>query len=412
MDFAFTSKVEDLRKNLLDFMDTHVYPAEPVYRDQVAASGNPYHHPPIMEELKAEARARGLWNLFLPHGEDGAGLTNLEYAPLAEISGRSHVAPEAMNCAAPDTGNMEILKEYGTPEQQEQWLTPLLAGEIRSAFAMTEPAVASSDATNISSSIAREGDSYVINGRKWWTSGAAHANCKVLIFMGVTNPDAEPYRRQSMVLVPLDTPGVKVLRTLPVFGYEEGHGGHCEIEFTDVRIPVTNLLGEEGGGFAIAQARLGPGRIHHCMRALGMAERAYDLMCKRALTRVAFGKRLAEQGVVRDQIAESRIEIEQTRLLVLKTAWLIDTLGKQAARVEISAIKVAAPRVALNVIDRAIQIHGAMGVSNDIPLAAMYAGARTLRIADGPDDVHKMVIARRELQRYVSELQTMEAAGV
>lgn len=322
------------------------------------------------------------------------------------------MAPEAMNCAAPDTGNMEILKEYGTPEQQEQWLTPLLAGEIRSAFAMTEPAVASSDATNISSSIAREGDSYVINGRKWWTSGAAHANCKVLIFMGVTNPDAEPYRRQSMVLVPLDTPGVKVLRTLPVFGYEEGHGGHCEIEFTDVRIPVTNLLGEEGGGFAIAQARLGPGRIHHCMRALGMAERAYDLMCKRALTRVAFGKRLAEQGVVRDQIAESRIEIEQTRLLVLKTAWLIDTLGKQAARVEISAIKVAAPRVALNVIDRAIQIHGAMGVSNDIPLAAMYAGARTLRIADGPDDVHKMVIARRELQRYVSELQTMEAAGV
>src|ERR1041384_1683981 len=322
------------------------------------------------------------------------------YAPLAEIMGHvPYLAPEAANCAAPDTGNMELLGEYRKPEQQQRCLKPLLDGEIRSAFAMTEPDVASSDATNIHSSIVREGDEYVINGRKWWTSGAASPRCKVLIFMGVTNPDAEPYRRQSMIVVPIDTPGVKVVRSLSVFGYDEG-SGHCEVSFTDVRVPGTNLLGEEGGGFAMRRARLGPGRIHHCMRAIGMAERAYDAMCRRALTRHTFGKRIAEHGVVAQDIARSRIEIEQIRLLVLKTAWLMDTLGKEAARVEISAIKVAAPTVMLNVIDRAIQIHGGAGVSDDFPLASMYAHGRTLRIADGPDAVHEMVIARRELQRY------------
>ncbi len=405
MDFAFSPKVEDLRKQLLAFMDEFVYPAERTYREQIAASGDPHSHAPVIEDLKAEARARGLWNRFLPDERYGAGLTNLEYAPLAEIMGRSGgLAPEATNCAAPDTGNMEILLEFGTPEQQARWLKPLLEGEIRSCFAMTEPAVASSDATNIRSSIVREGDEYVINGRKWWTSGAASPRCKVAIFMGVTNPDAETYRRQSMIIVPMDAPGVKIIRTLPVFGYDE-HSGHCEVDFTDVRVPVTNLLGEEGSGFAIAQARLGPGRIHHCMRAIGMAERAYDAMCKRALTRHTFGKAIAQHGVVAQDIARSRIEIEQVRLLVLKTAWMMDVLGKEAARVEISAIKVAAPQVMLNVVDRAIQIHGGAGVSDDFPLASMYAHGRTLRIADGPDAVHEMVIARRELQRYVKELQ-------
>jgi acyl-CoA dehydrogenase len=400
VDFAFSPKVEELRARLLQFMDEHVYPAERIYHDQVEESGDPHFFPPVMEDLKKQARAQGLWNLFLPDARWGAGLTNLEYAPLAEITGRSpHIAPQALNCSAPDTGNMEILAQFGTPEQQDQWLKPLLEGEIRSCFSMTEPDVASSDATNIHSRIERDGDHYIINGHKWWSSGAADKRCKVAIFMGVTNPDAEVYRRQSMILVPLDAPGVDNRRTLSVFGYDEGEG-HCEIVFKDVRVPVTNLLGEEGSGFAIAQARLGPGRIHHCMRAIGMAERAYDLMCERALSRVAFGKPIAMHGVAAQQIAHSRMEIEQARLLVLKTAWMIDNLGKEAARVEISAIKAIVPAMTCKIIDRAIQIHGGAGVSQDVPLAQMYAGARTLRLADGPDEVHEMVIARRELQRY------------
>jgi acyl-CoA dehydrogenase len=403
MDFGFSPKVEELRERLLDFMDSRVYPAEPVYAEQMGAAANRYSHPPVIEELKAEARSRGLWNLFLPNERWGAGLDNLEYAPLAEITGRSPaLAPEALNCSAPDTGNMELLCEFGTPEQQDQWLVPLLAGEIRSCFGMTEPDVASSDATNIRCRIERDGDHYVINGRKWWTTGAMSDRCKLCIVMGVTDADANPYQRQSMVLVPLDAPGVSVLRPLSVFGYEEG-GGDAEVLFENVRVPVTNLLGEEGSGFALAQARLGPGRIHHCMRAIGMAERAFDLMCRRAQSRQAFGKRLAEQGVVGDMIAESRIEIEQARLLVLKTAWLMDTVGNKGAHIEISAIKVAAPRLACQVIDRAIQLHGGAGVSQDFPLARMYSAARTLRIADGPDEVHKMAIARRELRRFEAD---------
>jgi acyl-CoA dehydrogenase len=400
VDFELSPKTQELRESLIEFMDSHVYPAEPLWHQQVEESGDRYFHPPVMEELKEEAQARGLWNLFLPDERFGAGLTNLEYAPLAEVTGRSHIAPEALNCAAPDTGNMEILAEFGTREQQEQWLEPLLAGEIRSCFAMTEPEVASSDATNMQARIEREGDEYVINGHKWWTSGAASERCKISIFMGVTDPEAEPHRQHSMILVPLDTPGVSIVRTLPVFGYDQGHGGHCEVIFDDVRVPVESVLGEEGAGFAIAQARLGPGRIHHCMRAIGMAERAFDLMCERSHSRSPFGKPLARQGVVRNWIAESRIEIEQVRLLVLKTAWLMDTVGNKGARIEISAIKVAAPEVATKVIDRAIQVHGGGGVSDDFPLAAMYAAARTLRIADGPDEVHKLSIARRELNRY------------
>jgi len=400
VDFSFSTRVEQLRAELFDFMSGHVYPAEPVYREQVAASGKHHVSPPVMEQLKAEARRRGLWNLFLPESRWGAGLSNLEYAPLAEITGRSFIAPEALNCAAPDTGNMEILALFGTPEQQESWLRPLLDGEIRSCFGMTEPEVASSDATNIQSRIVRDRDEYVINGHKWWTSGAADPRCKVCIFMGKTDPDGPRHLQQTMVLVPLDTPGVRIARTLPVFGYDEGHG-HCEVFFENVRVPVTNRLGDEGSGFAIAQARLGPGRIHHCMRAIGMAERAFELMIERARSRVAFGKPLAEQGVVQDQIAESRMEIEQARLLVLKAAWLMDTVGAKGARIEISAIKVVAPRVACNVIDRAIQIHGGAGVSGDFPLAQMYAGARTLRLADGPDEVHKQSLARHELKRSV-----------
>ena len=398
MEFEETARVKELKSKLLDFMDSHVYPAERVYREQVEQGGDPHKSPPVMEDLKREARRRNLWNLFLPDTRWGAGLTNLEYAPLAEITGRSFIAPEAINCAAPDTGNMEILAQFGTPEQQERWLMPLLEGEIRSAFSMTEPDVASSDATNIQCSIRREGDEYVINGRKWWTSGLADPRCSILIVMGKTNPDAHRYMQQSMVLVPVDTPGVKKVRTLSVFGYDEGHG-HCEVIYDNVRVPVGNLLGEEGGGFLIAQARLGPGRIHHCMRAIGMAERAYELMVTRVKSRVAFGKPLAEQGVIQDWIAESRLEIEQARLLTLKAAWLMDTVGKDGARFEISAIKVVAPRVALRVVDRAMQAHGGAGVSQDTPLAAMYAGARTLRFADGPDEVHKMSIARNELKR-------------
>jgi acyl-CoA dehydrogenase len=405
-DFKPSPKTEELQQLLLEFMDEHIYPAEPVFREQLRESGDPFSRPPIWEELKVEARKLGLWNLFLPDERYGAGLTNLEYAPLAEITGRSPLAPEALNCAAPDTGNMEILAMFGTPDQKRDWLEPLLEGEIRSCFAMTEPDVASSDATNMEARIERDGDEYVINGRKWWTSGAASERCKISIVMGVTDPEADPYHQHSMILVPLDTPGVNIVRALPVFGYDDGaHGGHCEVTFDDVRVPATNMLGEEGAGFTIAQSRLGPGRIHHCMRAIGMAERAFDLMCERAHARSPFGKPLARQGVVRNWIAESRIEIEQARLLVLKTAWLMDTAGNKGARIEVSAIKVAAPEVACRVIDRAIQVHGGGGVSDDFPLAGMYAHARTLRIADGPDEVHKMSIARRELHRYQPQEQ-------
>lgn len=400
MDFALSPEAEGYVKRLNDFMDSHIYPAERVYREQrltLAAQDKVHHVPPVIEDLKVEARSRGLWNLFLP---DVSGLSNVEYAHLAEITGRAgHLAPEAINCAAPDTGNMEVLHLFGTTAQKERWLQPLLDGEIRSAFAMTEPGVASSDATNISTEIRRDGDDYVINGHKWWISGAADPRCAVMILMGKTNPDANTYQQQSMVLVPMDTAGVTVVRPLPVFGYQDQHG-HCEITFQDVRIPASNLVGEEGGGFAIAQARLGPGRIHHCMRAVGMAERALELMCKRAISRVAFGKPLAEQGVVQAQIAESRMAIEQARLMTLKTAWLIDTVGAKGARSEVAAIKVIAPRMACEVIDRAIQVHGGGGVSDDFPLAEMYAGARTLRLADGPDEVHVRSVARQELGRY------------
>ena len=400
MDFELSPVASELRERLLAFMDERVYPAEQIARDQMAASGDPHHHPAVLEELKREARERGLWNLFLPHRTEWTdGLSNTDYAPLAEITGRSPLAPEAINCSAPDTGNMEILTMFGTDEQKERWLQPLLEGEIRSCFAMTEPEVASSDATNIRCRIERQGDEYVINGHKWWTSGAASSRCKVAILMGKTDPEAPTYLQQSMVVVPMDAPGVEVVRNLTVFGYTDREG-HCEVRFDDVRVPVSNLLGQEGGGFAIAQARLGPGRIHHCMRCLGAAERALELMCRRVRERTAFGKPIADQGVVQQWIADSRIEIDQARLLTLQAAWLMDTVGNKGARTEISAIKVAAPSTALRVIDRAIQAHGGMGVSGDVPLAAMYAGIRTLRIADGPDEVHRQVIARRELRKY------------
>jgi acyl-CoA dehydrogenase len=380
-------------------MDEHIYPNESLYAEQLMGQEDVHMVPPIMEELKTEARARGLWNLFLPDNEHGAGLSNLDYAPLAEIMGRSPIASEATNCAAPDTGNMEILAEFGNEEQKKTWLEPLLDGTIRSCFGMTEPGVASSDPTNLASKITRDGDEYVVNGRKWWTSGAADPRCRICLFLGQSNPEADKYLQHSLVLIPMDAPGVDIVRTLPVFGYDAGHG-HCEIAFEDVRIPVDNLLGQEGGGFLIGQARLGPGRIHHCMRAIGMAERALELMCKRAHSRTAFGIPLSKQGVIRDWIAEARVRIEQARLLTLKTAWMMDTLGKDKARTEISAIKVAAAELATWVIDRAIQVHGGAGVSNDFPLAAMYAHARTLHIVDGADEVHKMVIAREELARW------------
>jgi acyl-CoA dehydrogenase len=400
MDFALSAKAETLRSELESFMDDCVYPNEALHHRQIAESGNPHTHPAVLDELKVEARKRGLWNLFLPHATEWTeGLSNLDYAPLAEITGRSPIAPEALNCSAPDTGNMEILTMFGTEEQKERWLRPLLEGEIRSCFAMTEPAVASSDATNISLRIERDRDDYVLNGRKWWISGAARERCKVAIVMGKTDPEAPPHRQQSMILVPLDTAGLTNLRNLPVFGYQDNEG-HCELVFEDVRVPADSLLGEEGGGFAMAQARLGPGRIHHCMRAIGAAERALELMCRRVRERTAFGKPLAEQGVIQQWIADSRIELEQVRLLVLKTAWLMDTVGNKGARTEISAIKVAAPDVALRVVDRAIQAHGALGVSDDVPLASMYAHLRTLRLADGPDEVHRMSVARRELRKY------------
>ena len=400
MDFALSPPAEELRKRLGAFMDECVYPNEARYQQQVVDSGDPHFHTPVLDELKVEARERGLWNLFLPHETEWTeGLSNLDYAPLAEMTGRSPLAPEALNCSAPDTGNMELLTMFGTDEQKERWLRPLLEGEIRSCFAMTEPAVASSDATNISLRIERDDNHYVLNGRKWWISGAARERCRVAIVMGKTDPDAAPHRQQSMVLVPMDAPGLDNVRSLPVYGYQDNEG-HCELVFEDVRVPVDHLLGEEGGGFAMAQARLGPGRIHHCMRAIGVAERALELMCRRVRERTAFGKALAEQGVIQQWIADSRIEIEQVRLLVLKTAWLMDTVGNKGARIEISAIKVAAPDVALRVIDRAIQAHGALGVSNDAPLASMYAHVRTLRLADGPDEVHRMSVARRELRKY------------
>jgi acyl-CoA dehydrogenase len=400
MDFGWSAAAVDWQDRVRSFVEERVRPAEPVYAAQRAAlvaKGKTHHLPAVVEDLKAEARTRGLWNLFLP---DVSGLSNLEYAPLAELMGRSvAIAPESMNCSAPDTGNMEVLHLFGTPEQKERWLAPLLDGAIRSCFAMTEPAVASSDARNIATSIARDGDEYVVNGRKWWISGAADPRCTIAIVMGKTDPDAPAYQQQSMVLVPLDTPGVEIVRALPVFGYQDQEG-HCEIAFTDVRVPVTNLVGEEGGGFAIAQARLGPGRIHHCMRAIGMAERAIDLMCQRAVSRVAFGRPLAAQGVVREWVAEARMAVEQARLLVLKTAWLIDTVGSRGAATEIAAIKVVVPRMTCDILDRAIQVHGGGGVSDDFPLAQMYAGARTLRIADGPDEVHVRTVGRRELARF------------
>ena len=399
MDFSLSPRAEEYRDRLAAFLTEVVNPAEEIYAQQVKEIGDPHASPPIMNELKTQARARGLWNLFLPDSEHGAGLTNTEYAPLCELMGRSLLASEATNCSAPDTGNMEILHQFGTPLQREQFLDPLLNGEIRSCFAMTEPWVASSDATNIASTIERDGDHYLINAHKWWTSGAASPNCRFAILMGVSDPNADSHRRHSMILVPFDTPGFSIVRTLPVFGHDAG-GGHCETLFENVRVPAQYLLGEEGGGFAIAQARLGPGRIHHCMRAIGAAERALELMCARAQQRVAFGKPLADQGAVQRDIAECRIEIEQARLLTMKAAWLMDTVGVKGARIEISAIKVVAARVATAVIDRAIQLFGGAGVSDDWPLAQMWTYVRTVRLVDGPDDVHLMQIARRELRPY------------
>ncbi len=398
MDFEFSSRANELRERLLEFMEEHVYAAESLWREQIRESGTHYFHAPVVEELKAEARNRGLWNLFLPDAEYGAGLTNLEYAPLAEIMGRSRIASEACNCSAPDTGNMEVLNQFGSEEQKTRWLEPLLAGEIRSAFAMTEPDVASSDATNIRLRIDRDGDDYVLNGRKWWTSNIMHPNCRIMIVMGKTNPDAPSYQQQSMILVPVDTAGVEVVRSLPVFGYHD-HEGHGEVKFENVRVPAENMIAGEGMGFMIAQARLGPGRIHHCMRAIGAAERALELLCDRADDRETFGHPVSHNANIRDWIAESRIELEMARLLVLKTAWLMDTVGNQHARIEIAAIKVAVPNIACKVVDRAIQVHGGGGVSDDFPLAYMYAGLRTLRLADGPDEVHKLSVARQELRR-------------
>ncbi|MBA4607726.1 acyl-CoA dehydrogenase family protein [Aeromicrobium sp. Marseille-Q0843] len=402
MDFAFDDRTQDLIAQMRAFMDEVVHPAEALAHEQIEANyaNDSWDIPAVIEDLKVEAKKRGLWNMFLP-GEGGAGLSNLQYAPLAEIQGRSiQLAPPATNCAAPDTGNMEVLNEFGTDEQKKQWLEPLLAGEIRSAFAMTEPDVASSDATNIETSIVRDGDEYVINGRKWWITGAMNPNAKVFIVMGKTDPTAARHRQQSQILVPRDTPGLEIVRGMHVFGYHDrDHGGHAELRFTDVRVPVTNLIAGEGDGFAIAQARLGPGRIHHCMRSIGIAERAIELMCQRAQDRTAFGKPLADQGVVRDWIAESRVRIEQLRLLVLKTAWLMDTVGNKGAHTEIQAIKIATPQTVQWILDKAIQVHGGGGLSQDFPLAEMYAGIRTLRFADGPDEVHKNSLAKAELKR-------------
>jgi acyl-CoA dehydrogenase len=401
VDFELTDRCKELRERLLAFMDEHIYPNEVVYEEQLRASGQPHFHPPVMEELKERAREVGLWNLFLPYDvpdAPGPALANLEYAPLAEIMGRSHIASEACNCAAPDTGNMEVLTLFGSPEQKERWLRPLLEGEIRSAFVMTEPEVASSDATNIQLRIEHDGDEYVLNGHKWWASGAMRERTKVMIVMGKTDPDGPLFRQQSMILVEPGTPGVNIVRSLPVFGYIDQES-HAEIVFEDARVPAENLIASEGDGFLIAQARLGPGRIHHCMRTIGAAERALELMCERAAGRITFGQPLAERANIQDWIAESRIEIDMARLLTLRAAWLMDTLGNKHARTEIAAIKIAAPNAALKVIDRAIQVHGGAGVSDDFPLATMYAHLRTLRLADGPDEVHKRTIARHELRR-------------
>jgi acyl-CoA dehydrogenase len=405
MDFGYDARTEEFRKRLQAFMDERVYPAEPVFAAQALANaqaGQPWQRPAVVAELKADARERGLWNLFLAHHPEGAGLTNLQYAPLAEITGHSPaIAPEAINCAAPDTGNMELLAEFGTEQQRDRWLRPLLDAEIRSAFCMTEPDVASSDATNITTRIERAGGEYVINGRKWWSSGAMDPRCQIFIVMGRTDPAADRHRQQSMILVPRETPGINIKRGMTLFGYDDApHGGHAEVEFHDVRVPAANLIGGEGDGFAIAQARLGPGRIHHCMRLIGAAERALELMCRRVTARTAFGSPLADQGVIQDWIAESRVRIEQARLLVLKTAWLMDTVGNKGAHTEIQAIKIVTPAMAEWVIDKAITAHGAAGVSQDFPLASLWASARTLRFADGPDEVHKRSLARRELRPY------------
>ena len=399
MNFEYSDKVSRLRERVTEFMNEYVYPNEAAYEEYIDASEDRWVIPPVMEELKAKAKEAGLWNLFLPESEYGAGLTNLEYAPLAEIMGRSPIAPEVFNCAAPDTGNMEVLVRYGNEEQRREWLEPLLEGRIRSAFAMTEPAVASSDATNIEASIVRDGDEYVINGRKWWTSGAMDPRCEIFIFMGKTNPDADRHSQQSMILVPRATPGVTVVRPLTVYGYDDAPHGHAEVAFEDVRVPVSNLLLGEGRGFEIAQGRLGPGRIHHCMRCIGAAERALEAMCKRADERIAFGRPLANQGVVREAIANSRMEIDQARLLTLKAADMMDKVGNKVARAEIAMIKVVAPTMALNVLDRAIQVHGGGGVCQDFSLARTWANLRTLRMADGPDEVHRNSLAKLELGR-------------
>jgi acyl-CoA dehydrogenase len=407
MNIEFSDKVKDLQRRVQAFMDEHVYPNEKRFHDEVER--NRWQPTKVIEELKPKARAAGLWNLFLPNDENGAGLTNFEYAPLCEIMGRSHMAPEIFNCSAPDTGNMEVLARYGTPEQKERWLKPLLAGEMRSCFAMTEPAVASSDATNIESSIVRDGNEYVINGRKWWSSGAGDPRCKIAIFMGKTDPSAATHKQQSMILVPMDARGVKIERLLSVFGYDHAPHGHGDVTFRDVRVPASNMLLGEGRGFEIAQGRLGPGRIHHCMRCIGVAERALETMCKRVQSRVAFGKTIAEQGTIRADIANSRMEIEQARLLTLKAAHMMDTVGNKAARGEIAMIKVVAPNVTLRVLDRAVQAHGAAGVSQDTFLAAAWAGVRTLRLADGPDEVHVEAIAKQELRKWCKP-QTQSAS--
>ncbi|HTU77690.1 MAG TPA: acyl-CoA dehydrogenase family protein [Solirubrobacteraceae bacterium] len=409
MDFEPSKRCTEFKERLSAFMDEHVYPAEEVYARELRESGDSHHQPQVMEQLKARAREAGLWNMFLPDEEHGAGLSNADYAPLAEIMGRSPIASEACNCSAPDTGNMEVLHQFGTDEQKQRWLAPLLDGEMRSAFAMTEPGVASSDATNVALSIERDGEDYVLNGRKWWITNVFHPHCRIMIVMGKTNPDAPTYTQQSQILVPLDTPGVTVLRNLPVFGYAD-QDGHGEIEFADVRVPVSNVISKEGDGFMIAQARLGPGRIHHCMRAIGAAERALEQMCRRAVSRETFGAPLATRANIQDWIAESRIEIEMARLLTLKAAWMMDTVGNRHARTEIAAIKVAAPNVALKVLDRAIQVHGGGGVTEDFALASAWAHLRTLRLADGPDEVHKLSIARRELAPYVPREQPSPAA--
>ena len=405
MDFAHSPKVQQLQQRVTAFMEQHVYPAEAVFHAEVEENrrkGNAWIPTRVVEDLKKKARAAGLWNLWLPESEYGAGLTNLEYAPLCEIMGRSHIGPETFNCSAPDTGNMEVLVRYGNEAQKKKWLAPLLEGEIRSGFAMTEPAVASSDATNIEASIARDGDHYVINGRKWWTSGGGDPRCKILIFMGKTDPHNESrHRQQSMVLVPMDTPGVRIIRHVPVFGYDDAPHGHSEIEFKDVRVPVENLLLGEGRGFEIAQGRLGPGRIHHCMRLIGATERAIEKMCMRAVDRVAFGRRLAEQGVWRERIADARMKVDQARFLVLHAAWKMDVAGNKAAQKEIAMIKVVAPTIACEIIDQAIQLFGAAGVSDDYGLGWLYANSRTLRIADGPDEVHRNHIAKIEIASHV-----------